>query len=939
MKKRYISLYSALLALSVTACNITQHNQSKQTLSLAGVWQVKLDPTNIGNSEDWAQKPFSGKNISLPGTLDAAKIGTKNMMKPAINNNVLSHLTREYEYIGNAWYQKDVTIPQGWQGKNIELELERVIWESEVFVDGKSVGKKDSLIASHKYELTSFLSPGKHSITVRIYNGNKYPSINIISDKYPQESSMELSHAYTNHTQIKWNGILGDISLTATTENTPDNLHVYPNLADNTITVTFEQKIPPTGNVTYIIRKSDGTLISEGKATNPKVENGRITFTIIKPDGLELWDEFNPNVYQLAVNPENSGSDTPVSTTFGFREISQANGDLLLNGQRIFLRGNLDAAIFPLTGHPPMEKEGWVKIIKQAKAYGLNHFRFHSWTPPQAAFEAADAAGFYYQVELPHWSLEVGADKAATDFLRSEGQRIIDEYGNHPSFILMAMGNELEGDLDTLRNLVKNYKTQDGRHLYATTAFSFQKPSSQWPLEEDEYYITQWTEKGWVRGQGIFNAHSPSFDKDYTENSSYIDIPLISHEIGQYSVYPDMSEIPKYTGVLKPLNFIAIKEELERKNLIDLADDFTYASGKLAAILYKEEIERALKTPSFDGFQLLQLQDFPGQGTALVGLLNAFWGSKGVISAEEFREFNSELVPLIRYSKAVYENGEKFEASIEVANFYKPLENQKIHWSVTDDTGAMIAQNDISGFDLTIGNNVELGKISLQLDVTDAKQMHVKVALDGTEFKNSWSFWVYPKSVSTESDYVISTTSFDEAEVALKNGKTVFLNPDFNTINGFDGRFVPVFWSPVHFPNQPSTMGLLIEPDHAALAQFPTSSHTDWQWWDLTIKSKSIEIDEDQVTPIIRVIDNFVTNRHLANVIETKVGKGKLIFSTIDLSNDLANRPVARQLKHSLLQYMQSDAFAPEKTVELDTLRALLTSEGLESFKTNDIYN
>jgi len=939
MKKTYNTLFSALLAVGLTACGTTNDTPAQQSLSLAGDWQVKLDPQNVGESENWAQNGLNGQPITLPGTLDDAQIGTKNTRKPAINNYVLSHLTREYEYIGVAWYQKEVTIPDNWQGESIELELERVIWESEVFVDGKSVGKQDSLIASHNFDLTPYLTPGKHTITVRIDNGDQHPEINITSDKYPLESSQQMAHAYTNHTQIKWNGMLGDIELTAHSANTPDDLQVYPDLDNNTITVSFTQATPAAGDVAYTIRKTDGTVVTEGVATDAKVAEGKVSFTIAKPAGVELWDEFNPNVYELAVNPANSGSATAVAATFGFREVSQANGDLLLNGQRIFLRGNLDAAIFPLTGHPPMDKEGWLDILKQAKAYGLNHFRFHSWAPPAAAFEAADEIGFYYQVELPHWSLIVGEDKDATDFLRREGQRIIEEYGNHPSFIMMAMGNELEGDVETLSSLVNDYKAQDGRHLYASTAFSFQKPQEQWPLAVDEYYITQWTEKGWVRGQGIFNTNSPSFDKDYTENAEYISVPLVSHEIGQYSVYPDMSEIPKYTGVLKPLNFMAIKQELEEKNLIDLADEFTYSSGKLAAILYKEEIERALKTPSFDGFQLLQLQDFPGQGTALVGLLNAFWGSKGVISAEEFREFNSELVPLIRYSKAVYENGESFEADIEVANFFKDLSNQKIHWSITDTAGTVVAQDDISGVDLTIGNNVQLGTISYQLDVDQAEQMTVKVSLDGTDYKNTWSFWVYPQDLATESDAVVSTTSFDEAEAALKQGKTVFLNPDFNSLTGVDGRFVPVFWSPVHFPNQPSTMGLLMDPEHSALAKFPTASHTDWQWWDLAIKSKSVEVNEDQVTPIIRVIDNFVTNRHLANVVEAKVGKGKLVFSSIDLTNDLANRPAARQLKHSILEYMQSDAFAPAKTVELDALRALQTSEEKESFETNDIYN
>lgn len=920
----YYAVWAALIAFGVNACALSgSADPGQQELSLAGDWQVKLDPDNKGESEHWASRTLSGKAVTLPGTLDDAKIGNKNTLEPAINNEVLSHLTREYEYIGVAWYQKEVFIPDSWEGASIDLELERVLWESTVFVDGEWVGQRDSLIAAHNYDLTEWLMPGEHLITIRIDNSDQHPTINYTSDNYPRKSSRQLAHAYTNHTQIKWNGVVGQIKLMASPENQPHSLQVYPDIENNTLLVRFSQKTPEAGAVVYQITSDEGAVLAKGTAADTAIEKNQVMFTIDKPEGVDYWDEFNPNVYRLEVRPENGSEQTSASTTFGFREVSSVDGQLRLNNRRIFLRGNLDTAAFPLTGYPPTGKSEWLEIIERAKTYGLNHFRFHSWTPPSAAFEAADEAGFYLQVELPHWSHDFGADEAATDFLRKEAQRILYEYGNHPSFILMAMGNELQGDIEILGEMVNELKRQDDRRLYTSTAYSLHKPRSLWPLEADQFYVASRTEKGWIRGQGFFNDNSPSFDRDHSANSDYIDIPMISHEIGQYAVFPDMTEIPKYTGVLKPLNFIAVREQLEQKNLINLADDFTSASGELAALLYKEEIERALKTPGFDGFQLLQLQDFPGQGTALVGLLNAFWGSKGVIGADEFRAFNSELVPLIRFDKAVYESGETFAASIEIANFFKDLDDQSVRWSISGSSGAVVKRGEIQGVDLTIGNNLGLGNISLNLEVAEAEKFTVEVELAETEYRNSWSFWVYPKNVAVESGEVIATTSFEEAEAALKQGKKVFLNPDFNTLRGVEGRFVPVFWSPVQFPDQAGTMGLLMDPSHQAFAKFPTAFHTDWQWWDLAIQSRSVEIDESQVTPIVRVIDNFVTNRHLANVVEAKVGEGKLLFSSIDLTSDLANRPAARQLKHSLLNYMESGDFDPQSELELSSLQEL----------------
>ena len=704
------------------------------TLSLEGQWTVKLDSLNVGEEQNWATTNFQGIPINLPGTLDDAGIGTPNTLKPELNNYVLSNLARKHQYIGKAWYQKEIAIPTDWKEKEIRLTLERVIWESTIFVDGKEIGKAESLIGSHEFDLTKALSPGKHLLTIRIDNNNKYPLINVAGSKYPDPINQDMAHAYTNHTQIKWNGIIGEIVLKASQPNAPSNLQIYPDLATNALLITYEQEKTGDKEQHFEIMDGNGQPIHTQPIQNTKKEGEKTSFQIERPKELEFWDEFHPNVYEARVI---AGTDT-LKTTFGFKEVAKSNRTLSLNGKRIYLRGNLECAIFPLTGHPPMEKEGWATLIKQAKAYGLNHLRFHSWCPPKAAFEAADKAGFYLQVELAHWSLRVGEDERTTRFLKEEADKLLRDYGNHPSFILMALGNELQGDADLMNDMVADLKEKDNRHLYMTTTFSFQKPMGERPEPEDEYFVTQWTDKGWIRGQGIFNDKPPHFNADYSANSEHIELPLISHEIGQYAVYPDMSEIPKYTGVLDPLNFIAIRNDLEKKGLIGLADDFTNASGKLAALLYKEEIERALKTPSFDGFQLLQMQDFPGQGTALVGLLNAFWESKGAISAKEFRKFNSEVVPLIRFEKAVYESGETFTASVEVANFFKKMPNQKISWSINDATGTSLKKGFLENIDLEIGNNLELGNIDLPITTETAQKLTISVSLEGTEYVNHW---------------------------------------------------------------------------------------------------------------------------------------------------------------------------------------------------------
>ena len=165
-----------------------------------------------------------------------------------------------------------------------------------------------------------------------------------------------------------------------------------------------------------------------------------------------------------------------------------------------------------------------------------------------------------------------------------------------------------------------------------------------------------------------------------------------------------------------------------------------------------------------------------------------------------------------------------------------------------------------------------------------------------------------------------------EALKSLSEGKKVLYSPKITEINGLEGKFVQVFWSPVHFPDQPGTMGLLMNPAHPALSNFPTEMHTNWQWWDLCKKSKTICTDSiPGAKPIVENVDNFMKNRRLCSVFESNVGNGQLIFSSMDLLTDTENRPVARQLLYSLVEYMKTEKFKPENSIkETELLKLLL---------------
>ncbi|SCD20869.1 putative Beta-galactosidase [Proteiniphilum saccharofermentans] len=900
-----------LVALFSTSCK-----QSVKEINLAGEWEVILDSLDQGIAGEWYSRTFIDK-ITLPGTLCDAAYGTPCILEPVMEKEIFLNLKAKYEYIGPAWYRKEVTIPRDWEDKNILLTLERVIWNSQVWINGKKVeGYNESLSTPHYFELGNYLVAGqKNSIAIRIDNRKQHDI-----------SVRNLAHAYTNDTQTIWNGILGRMSLTAKDKISIEELRLTPNVDNKKVNVAVRTSSPISGKIVMAVNDPAGKVLPDMEVP---IEGSEVVFDYLMDDPL-LWDEFNPNIYSVTATLQSDEFIDTKNEIFGMRKLTNKDALLQINDRRLFLRGTLECAIFPLKGYPPTDKAGWKKVFSTARDYGLNHIRFHSWCPPKAAFEVADEMGFYLQVELPLWVLNVGEDKATVDFLYDEADRIMKEYGNHPSFCFWSLGNELQGDFGVMDKLLTSIKERDHRHLYMTTSFTFEQGHGSWPEPNDDFWVTQWTKNGWVRGQGIFDSQPVSFNNDYSSAVEGLPVPLITHEIGQYSVFPNLKEMDKYTGNLMPLNFKAVAEDLEKKERLHLADDYLMASGKLAVILYKEEIERALKTPGFSGFQLLDLHDFPGQGTALVGIIDAFWESKGLITPEEFRRFCSPVVPLARFEKATYLNSETLNVQFETANFSdRILKDIQPLWSLSRTDGTIVAQGELNRQDISVGNGLVLGNISVPLTpVSEAGKLVLTIRFKDTEYRNSWDIWVYPEAIPEIENDIFYTRNFTEAQKALEQGKKVLLNPAKEEINGLEGKFVQVFWSPVHFPNQPGTMGILCDPAHPALAHFPTEMHSNWQWWDICKNAKTIELDnlKGNLQPIVRMVDNFYKNRNLGLVFEAKVENGKLLFCSSDLADNLDSRPVARQLYYSLIKYMESSQFSPSEEVSFERIKTIRTN-------------
>ena len=768
-----------------------------QTISLSGTWRFRLDPKKVGEEQQWYATRLPDE-IKLPGTTDEGKLGLPNQAKPSLDG-----LYRPNVYAGPAWYQRDIEIPANWQGKRLELLLERVHWETRVWLDGRVIGGQDSLIAPQVHDLGMGVAPGKHSLTIRVDNSLKFDLGGFVSILY-------------EGTQTNWNGIVGKIELRAVDAVSIEDVQVYPDVDHKLVKVRLTIGNMSGHAVQGIIRLK--TPLKPAAATIAvtervfQVPRERLVINLEhRLNEAQLWDEFSPRLYRLDVSiqggPDNVAFADSRSMTFGMRKLEIRGTQFVLNGRPIFLRGTLECAIFPRTGYPPTDVPAWQRIFRVLKSYGLNFMRFHSWCPPEAAFAAADIEGVYLQVEGPEANIDIDRHAPIGQFMEQELLRMVRAYGNHPSFCLMTLGNEHSGVGDTLDYWVEMLIREDPRHFYSSAS------AGQMTAHR------QYTEGG-PRG-----VNGPQTVADFRGEVSQQDRPLMGHEIGQWTFFPNFDEIAKYTGVLQAKNFELVRDDLGKKHLLDLAPQFVQATGRHAVLLYKEEIEVLLRTPNYPGFSLLDLHDYPGQGTALIGPLDPFWDSKGFVTPEQHTRYCGPSVPLLRLKKRTFTSDEPLTAEAEIAHFgSRDLVAVMPQWAIRDEKGAVVADDTLSPCDIPTGKLTPLGQIEASLAGASAPgKLTITLSLQGMPIANQWEIWVYPPKVNIEppKGLVVSKVWNDEVKSALAKGGRVLLFATANSSQSLPGRFLPVFWSPVWFPTQkPNTMGILCDPKHPALAAF-----------------------------------------------------------------------------------------------------------------------
>lgn len=1041
---------------------------------LSGEWLLWLDEEKKGKFEDGCLSHKFNDVIALPSTTAQAgkSLHGENMARE------IGFLTERYPFFGYAWYQRTVRIEEEDVGAPIYLYLERTRMV-RVWINDKFVGNGDSICAPHQYAISDALNGQEITITICVDNTN-YPT---------KGGHMTSPDTQTNWNGILGKMELKVFApvdiLSATTASDASTGEIKVTLKTlNTWMLPQERELLISGEYVFL---SEEILPTSSMQTAPLylVENShRQTITIppgtgyqtivVKAANITRFSEFTPCFGQLHLRcveresdllrpafdqakkevrgrieeklfstEETTGSIMPsrhrrrvgegarsagilaVDTVFGFRDFAAGKHHFYINGVKTFLRGKHEGMIFPQTGAAPMEIEGWLKVMRTAKRFGINHYRFHTCCPPEAAFFAADLLGIYMEPELPFWGTiaapgEEGYNGEEQDYLIAEGFRLMEAYGSHPSFVMMSLGNELWGSKTRLGEIIEKFRAVDQRHLYTSGSNNFQFYPSDLP-QEDFFVGVRFDKDRLIRGsyamcdapQGFVQTEKPStahnydvfFDSEEEENSENnsgsansgesvtekeIEIqygtgvkkvrasaadtfttnkPVISHEIGQYCTYPNFKEIDHYNGVLAARNLEVFRERLNKAGMGQQQEEFFRNSGALAAFCYKLELEAAHRSHLLAGYQLLDLQDFSGQGTALVGVLNARMEEKGIISGREWRGFCAPTVALAVLPQFVYEQGDTLHGKLLISHYgAQPLRGTVLNVMITE--AGKSAENRAVKFLLdadypqkTFVNGVHTaGEFNFEFPgANEFKEYLLTLTLSwqdgGLINRNTYILYSYPKrsrlqefarnlqedggefllcreckkektgcenksdnSVGEKSAALYVTTSVSGAEKLLGQGQRVLFFPK-KIKESVPGTFCTDFWcypmfraisESVNRPLPIGTLGLNIKENHPALRYFCSHSYSTPQWYDIVTESDAAVLDGTSLHPIVQTIDNFERNHKLGTIFEARCMGGNLLVCTARLP-EIADSVAAQNLYESLINYAVSEEFAPQE--------------------------
>lgn len=892
-----------------------------------------LDENHIGHRDTGANQWHPDGNLGNGnGTSGTGIIETRFTRKYTYEGE--ARLTRKLE--GELWESLEKSVADG---KRIFLEAERAR-VLRLLMDGKEVlpVKESSISTPWVFEVTGLLRKGS---ILTLLSDNSYPGL--------PHDDIVYSSAATDETQTNWNGVLGRLGFRTENRVFLDNVRVYPCGKFLTVKMDVYADVPWEGTVRVFSEALQGEARQRVKIPEGVTE---VVFENLPlAEHVHFWDLEEGNLYRLSVSLAD-GEERTVS--FGVRQFGDdGQGRLALNGRRIFLRGEVNCGEFPETGHPPMTVEEWKEILERYRSYGVNCVRFHSYCPPEAAFVAADQMGMLIQPELSHWNpRDAFESEESCHYYTVELMRILEMLANHPSFVMLSFGNELHATArghKRMRHLLDLARRTDPTRLYTDASNGHYGMNG---CEEAADFYTSACFRGWkLRGtdagmEGHINQCYPDARSNYDESIKKLrgeyGKPVFSFEVGQFEVLPDFNELEQFHGISDPANLRVIRDRAWEQGLQTVWKKYVEATGEISRIGYREEVEATMRTRELSGISLLGLQDFPGQGTALVGMMNSHLQPKPYEFArpEHFRSFFRDQLPLVMLPRYTWESTEILRAEVLMANYGKAgisgMPEYRLEVQPSGAAGYSCAGGQPGNRVLMCGKLPEtvcpagmltgLGCLEIHLEELEVEEpVRLNLIVRLKESENLYPVWVYPPVRPQCPEDVYETAYLDDkAKEILTAGGKVYLSPPSTKEAlpfSIQAQFTTDFWSVKTFAVQEGGMGQLIDREHHLFDRFPTEFHTNWQWWPMAVQ-RAVILPENQ-RAIITEMDSYAFLRPMAQLLECRCGGGRLLFSTLGLQN-LLQYPEARALQDSIYRYMDSEYFQPDQTMELSVLEKLV---------------
>lgn len=886
-------------------------------IDLSGHWQCTIE----GQSAP----------ISIPGTLDQSRIGfpdvggkkwhpdnDTNAALYQTNEGIRTRLTRVATHEGPARITRtlDWDVPAG---RRLFIDVERSR-HLTLAVNGQSVPALGdcSISTPYTFEVTELMT-GHDEISFTA--DNSYPG-------WPHDAIV-FSSAATDETQTNWNGLLGYVRLRLEDTNFISSVRAYPH--GHLLDVCVEVNACKPGIVSIAV-SSDA--LDAPAALTMKLHSGTNEAWLRDLPlqvGVRRWDEEEGCLYNLTATL----GDATFTVRFGVRDFRAVGGFLTLNGRRIFLRSEANCAVFPETGHPPMTVEAWREVLSTYRGYGVNCMRFHSHTPPEAAFTAADEMGMLMQPELGHWNPQTAfEDEESWAYYQAELRGTLRTLANHPSFVMLTFGNELACGVlghQRMEALLDAAHALDPTRLYACASnahygwYGHQGKSDFYTSTNLRQHQLRAT---YAQMQGYLNHDYPDARHDYEAAMAHVrqetEKPVFSFEVGQFEVLPDFDEIGDFRGVTRAVNYELIRKKVTDEGLLDTWKQQVEATGEMSNLCYREEIEAALRTASFSGISLLGIQDFPGQGTALVGMLNAHLQPKPYPFAqpERFRAFFRSVLPLVLLEKYTYENTETLTARVRLANYGRMALSGQPAWQLTGD--GIHLSGELAEVTAPAGGLTDLGELRIPLRAVD-EPTKLTLTVRLSDAVNSYPVWVYPPLQPACPTNVHECRRLDEAALAvLAQGGTVYLAPDSTKEalpRSIQAQFSPDFWSVGTFPQQEGGMGQLIDAAHPLFSAFPTEHHTNWQWWPMA--NQRAMILPRRIVAIVAEMDSYAYLRPMAKLIECRCHGGRLMLSSMAL-HQLQQYPEARTLQAAIYAYLGTTTQLPAQELSVEEISSMV---------------